>query len=116
MLDRHKIDEEFKISNQNKLKKQTQLETKKNLIVIIVLVVMHVSQSTGRLISGNSTNTSGAYSYFLHMKRTTLEPRFNKVARDRLNLFVKSRVRYIENLEITNLRENDQYVVIARYS
>ena len=34
----------------------------------------------------------------------------NEVAGDRPNLFVKWRVRYIENLYITNLRENDQNV------
>ena len=39
-----------------------------------------------------------------------VEPRFNEVAGDRPNLFVKSRVRYIENLDITNLRGNDQNV------
>ena len=38
----------------------------------------------------------------------TVEPRFNEVAGDRPNVFVKSRVRYIENLDITNLRGNDQ--------
>ena len=41
---------------------------------------------------------------------TTVEPRFNEVAGDRPNLFVKSRVRYIENLDITNLRGNDRNV------
>ena len=42
----------------------------------------------------------------------TVEPRFNEVAGDRPNLFVKlkSRVRYFENLDITNLRGNDQNV------
>ena len=41
----------------------------------------------------------------------TVEPRFNEVAGDRPNLFIKSRVRgYIENLDITNLRGNDQNV------
>jgi len=44
-----------------------------------------------------------------HLKGT-VEPRFNEVAGDRPNLFVKSRVRYIENLDITNLRGNDQNV------
>ena len=39
-----------------------------------------------------------------------MEPRFNEVAGDRPNLFVKSRVRYIECLDITNLRGNDQNV------
>jgi len=39
-----------------------------------------------------------------------VEPRFNDVAGDRPNLFVKSRVRYIENLDVTNLRGNDQNV------
>ena len=40
----------------------------------------------------------------------TVEPRFNEVTGDRPNLFVKWRVRYIENLDITNLREKDQNV------
>ena len=40
----------------------------------------------------------------------TVEPRFNEVAGDWPNLFVKWRVRYIENLDITNLRGNDQNV------
>ena len=40
----------------------------------------------------------------------TVEPRFNEVAGDRPNVFVKSRVCYIENLDITNLRGNDQNV------
>ena len=44
------------------------------------------------------------------MKPSTVEPRFNEVAGDRPNLFVKSRVRYIENLDITNLSGNDQNV------
>ena len=38
----------------------------------------------------------------------TVEPRFNEVAGDRPNVFVKWRVRYIENLDITNLRGKDQ--------
>ena len=42
--------------------------------------------------------------------RDTVEPRFNKVAGDPQNLFVKWRLRYIENLDITNLRGNDQNV------
>ena len=41
---------------------------------------------------------------------TNNEPRFNEVAGDRPNLFVKWRVRYIENLDITNLRGKDQNV------
>ena len=40
----------------------------------------------------------------------TVEPRFNEVAGDRPHLFVKWRVRYIEYLDITNLRGNDQNV------
>ena len=40
----------------------------------------------------------------------TVEPRFNEVAGDPPNLFVKWRVRYIENLDITNLRGKDQNV------
>ena len=41
---------------------------------------------------------------------STVECRFNEVAEDRPNLFVKWRVSYIENLDITNLRRNDQKV------
>ena len=44
----------------------------------------------------------------IHACVHTVEPRFNEVAGGRPNLFVKSRVRYIENLDITNLRGNDQ--------
>ena len=40
----------------------------------------------------------------------TVEPRFNEVAGGRPNLFVKWRVRYIESLDVTNLRGNDQNV------
>ena len=40
----------------------------------------------------------------------TVEPRFNEVPRDRGNLLVKSRVRYIEHLHLTNFRENYQNV------
>ena len=41
---------------------------------------------------------------------STVEPQFNEIAGDRPNLFVKSGVRYIENLDITNLSGNDQNV------
>ena len=41
---------------------------------------------------------------------STVEPRFNEVAGDQPNLFVKWSVRYIEYLDITNLRGNDQNV------
>ena len=40
----------------------------------------------------------------------TVEPRFNEVAGDRPSVFVKWRVRFIENLDITNLSGNDQKV------
>ena len=40
----------------------------------------------------------------------TVEPRYNEPAGDRPNLFVMSRVRYIENLDITNFTRNDQNV------
>ena len=46
----------------------------------------------------------------LNENRCTVEPLFNEVAGDPPNLFVKSRVRYIENLDITNLSGNDQNV------
>ena len=40
----------------------------------------------------------------------TVEPQFSEVAGDRPNLFIKWRVCYIENLDIMNLRGNDQNV------
>ena len=40
----------------------------------------------------------------------TVEPRFNEMPRDWQNWFVISRVRYIENLDLTNLRKNNQIV------
>ena len=45
---------------------------------------------------------------------TTVEPRLNEVAGERPNLFIKSRVRYIENLDVTNLRETTKMFVISR--
>ena len=51
---------------------------------------------------------------FLIITLITVEPRFNEVAWDRPNLFVKWRVRYIENLDITNLRETTKMFVISR--
>ena len=39
-----------------------------------------------------------------------MEPQFNKVAGDWVNLFIKSRVPYVKNFNITNLRENKQNV------
>ena len=44
------------------------------------------------------------------IKLHTVEPRFNEVAGDRSNLFVKWRVCYIKNLDIMNLRGHDQNV------
>ena len=41
---------------------------------------------------------------------TTVEPRFNEVPTDRGNLLIKSRVRYIEHLHLTNFRENHQNI------
>ena len=61
-------------------------------------------------------NSSGITNLlFDDVLRDTVELRFNEVAGDRPNLFVKWRVRYIENLDITNLRGNDQnvrYIVV----
>ena len=48
----------------------------------------------------------------VHKERfdSTVELRFNEVPRDWANWFVISRVRYMENLVITNLLENNQSV------
>ena len=40
----------------------------------------------------------------------TVEPRFNEVTGDRPNLFVKCRVHYIENLDITD--QNVRYIEV----
>ena len=44
------------------------------------------------------------------MYDVTVEPRFNEVAGDRPNLFVKWRVRYSKNLDILNFRGNNRNV------
>ena len=41
----------------------------------------------------------------------TVEPRFNEVLRDWGNLLVILRVRYIEHLDLTNFRKNNQNVL-----
>ena len=52
----------------------------------------------------------------MYYKVCTVEPRFSEVPRDWGNLLVKSRVRYIEHLHLTNFLENYQMSVISRYS
>ena len=69
--------------------------------------------SANFLLTHTPINLETSYEGFLVIVvciPNTVEPRFNEVAGDRPNLFVKSRVRYIENLDITNLRGNDQDV------
>ena len=44
-----------------------------------------------------------------------MEPRFNNVPRDWGNLFVKLRVRYIENLDLKNRSEKYE-LIISPYS
>ena len=64
------------------------------------------------------TSSVISFAYFTHFSNLnisgtnadTVAPRFNEVAGDRLKLFVKWRVRYNENLDITNLRGKDQNV------
>ena len=54
---------------------------------------------------GNYSNKlikKSALQFLLQPIQTTVEPRFNEVAGDRPNLFVKWRVRYIENLRRYN--------------
>ena len=43
-----------------------------------------------------------------------MKPRYKEPSGDRPNLFVKSRVRYIENLDTTNFREKDQMFIMSR--
>ena len=53
----------------------------------------------------------GRVGFWRHFRNNnTVEPRFNEVAGDKPTFFVKWRVRYIENLNITNLRGSDQNV------
>ena len=71
------------------------------LLISIQTLIFQFSHSPPLL-----TQSLGDLCFFI----STVEPRFNEVAGDRPNLFVKSRVRYIENLDITNFRGNDQKV------
>ena len=63
-------------------------------------------------IFGDQVKKQNFSTFHLHIPEilVTVELRFNEVAGDRPNLFVKWRVCYIENLEIANLRGNDQNV------
>ena len=44
----------------------------------------------------------------------TVEPRFNEVLRDWGNLLVILRVRFIEHLDLTNFRKNNQDVLYIK--
>ena len=44
------------------------------------------------------------------VNKIIVEPRFDEVSKDWRNLFVVSTVRYVENLDLTNLRQNNQNV------
>ena len=57
-----------------------------------------------------------SYQQLAAMVVISVKPRFNEVPRDWGNVFVISRVRYIENLDITNLCKITKMFVISRYS
>ena len=59
-------------------------------------------------IDDKRKNVPARYTYFPAWWKYTVEPRFNEVPRDWGNLFVISRVHYIENHDITNLWENNE--------
>ena len=63
-------------------------------------------------IFGDQVKKQNFSTFHLHIPEilVTVELRFNEVAGDRPNLFVKWRVCCIENLDITNLRGNDPNV------
>ena len=71
-------------------------------------VMYNTSRRFQRLCSAAFCSSSSVLRLFLDI--FTVEPRFNEVPRDWANWFVISRVRYIENLVITNLLENNQIV------
>ena len=73
----------------------------------MLVLVSTISVPKFMLVSKSAQFT---WNFELCRRTNTVEPRFNEVAGDRPNLFVKSRVRYIENLDITNLTGNDQNV------
>ena len=58
--------------------------------------------------------SQGPFNEFLTCFVNTVEPRFNEVVGDRPTLFVKWRVRYIENLDTTSLRGRTETFVISR--
>ena len=47
---------------------------------------------------------------FINFDTWTLEPSFNEMPGDWVNLFVVSTIRYIETFDITILRKNNQNV------
>ena len=56
------------------------------------------------VVSGSNLLRNHNHKFTQLILLTTVEPRFNEVGGDWSNLFIKWRVRYIENLDITNLR------------
>ena len=65
----------------------------------ILIFLLHI-------VTWNSA--SGAFVYI--WTESAMEPRFSEVPRDWGNLFLKSKVRYIEHFHLTNFRENYQNV------
>ena len=57
---------------------------------------------------------SDKYDTVRGIQQATVEPRFNEVAGDRPNLFVKSRVRYIENFDKRTRGKTTKMYVISR--
>ena len=65
----------------------------------ILIFLLHI-------VTWNSA--SGAFVYI--WTESAMEPRFSEVPRDWANLFLESKVRYIEHFHLTNFRENYQNV------
>jgi len=67
-----------------------------------LLFIFWCSQDLRLRNTGETRVYAGHLVFAWPILRITVEPRFNEVAGDRPNVFVKSRVRCIENLDITN--------------
>lgn len=92
---------------------QRSKETKRNSGARIFL---HLTVPFGRLkawLNGKHVRIAlfkRLWSHFNKLNRGTGGPRFNEVLRDWGNLFIISRVYYIEHLDLTNFWKNNQNV------
>ena len=73
------------------------------IVYVVLCIYQYINLKRANI---NFCITSCGY----RVNKIIVEPRFDEVSKDWRNLFVVSTVRYVENLDLTNLRQNNQNV------